>query len=230
MAKRTVPHDDLSAVVFSLDDSGARRHGRSGVSRLKRAMDVVGALIGLVVLAIPMAVTGVLIRVHMGSPVLFKQVRPGLYGKPFTLYKFRTMCDAVDNEGRLLADAERLPALGRMLRSTSLDELPELWNVLRGDMSLVGPRPLLKNYLDLYTAEQARRHHTRPGLTGLSQVCGRNAQSWERKLALDVEYVDRWSLWLDIKILVRTLGTVVRREGITQPGSATTEEFRGQMN
>lgn len=197
-------------------------------SRAKRAIDLVGALVGLVVFAIPMAVIALLIRARMGSPVLFTQIRPGLHGEPFTLYKFRTMREGVDNHGRPLPDAERLTALGRALRSTSLDELPELWSVLRGDMSLVGPRPLLMHYLELYTPEQARRHETRPGITGLSQIHGRNAQTWDRKLALDAQYVDRWSLWHDVTILARTLVAVAKREGITQPGSATAEEFRGQ--
>ncbi|CAN5362549.1 sugar transferase [soil metagenome] len=197
-------------------------------SYVKRAMDVVGALAGLLLFGLPMLIVVVLIRQRMGSPVLFRQVRPGLKGEPFTLYKFRTMRDATGGDGRPLPDAERLTAFGQLLRSTSLDELPELWNVLRGNMSLVGPRPLLIHYLDLYSPLQARRHEARPGLTGLSQVMGRNAQTWERKLALDVQYIDEWNLWLDIKILLRTMSAVLKRDGITQPGSATAEEFRGQ--
>lgn len=207
-----------------------RPEGGPAASPTKRATDIIGALVGLVVFAVPMVVIAALIRLRMGSPVLFTQRRPGLHGEPFTLYKFRTMREAVDAEGRPLADVERLTALGRTLRSTSVDELPELWNVLRGDMSLVGPRPLLMHYLGQYTAEQARRHETRPGLTGLSQVRGRNAQTWQRKLALDVEYVDTWSLWLDLAVLARTFLAVLRREGINQPGSATVDEFRGQTH
>lgn len=193
-------------------------------------MDVVGALAGLVIFGPPMLIVAILIRLRMGAPVLFRQVRPGLDGEPFTLYKFRTMRDATVRDGRQLPDAERLTSFGRLLRSTSLDELPELWNVMLGDMSLVGPRPLLMHYLGLYTPQQARRHGARPGLTGLSQVMGRNAQTWERKLTLDVQYIDEWNLWLDITILFRTMFAVLRRDGITQPGSATAQEFRGQTS
>ena len=202
--------------------------GRSGgYDRLKRVIDVAGAAGGLVVLAVPLLSVAVAIRVTMGRPVLFRQTRPGLRGEPFVLYKFRTMRDAVDAAGRPLPDAERLTRLGRLLRSTSVDELPQLWNVLKGDMSLVGPRPLLMEYLPRYSPEQARRHEVRPGLTGLAQVDGRNALDWDTKLALDVAYVDRRSLWLDMRILARTLVQVVRREGISQPGHATAEPFRG---
>lgn len=197
-------------------------------SRTKRAIDVVGSILGLTLSALLMVALGLLIRIRLGSPVLFKQVRPGLHGGPFTLYKFRTMLDAVGADGRALPDVDRLTAFGKSLRASSLDELPELWNVLRGDMSLVGPRPLLMHYLDFYTPEQARRHEARPGLTGLSQTMGRNAQTWERKLALDVQYIDNWTLWLDAKILMRTVCAVLKRDGITQPGSATADEFRGQ--
>lgn len=203
-------------------------HGGPAASRAKRVMDVVGACAGLLLFGLPMLIVAALIRQRMGSPVLFRQVRPGLGGEPFTLYKFRTMLDATDGDGRPLPDAERLTAFGRLLRSTSLDELPELWSVLRGDMSLVGPRPLLMHYLDVYTPQQARRHEARPGLTGLSQILGRNAQTWERKLTLDVQYIDEWNLWLDVKILLRTMLAVLKQDGITQPGSATAEEFRGQ--
>ncbi len=194
---------------------------------VKRGVDVAGALLGLVLLAPLLALTAVLVRVGMGSPVLFRQTRPGRGGKPFTLYKFRTMVDARDSAGTLRPSAERLTPLGRWLRSTSLDELPELVNVLRGDMSLVGPRPLLLKYLDRYTATQARRHETRPGITGWAQVNGRNTLTWEERFALDVWYVDHWSLWLDVKILSRTLARVLKREGISPAHGAIMEEFHG---
>ena len=163
----------------------------------------------------------------MGSPVLFKQQRPGLHGKPFMMSKFRTMTDARDGDGNLLPDADRLTRLGRFLRSTSLDELPELFNVLKGDMSLVGPRPLLMRYLDRYTPEQARRHEVRPGITGWAQINGRNALSWEDKFTLDVWYVDHCSLLLDMRIILQTIWKVLRREGISQEGEATMSEFMG---
>ena len=201
--------------------------GQTRSPTLKRVIDVVGGCIGFVVFLVPMAVVALAVRIKLGRPVLFVQTRPGLHGQPFRLYKFRTLLDLFDAEGRLLPDADRLTPFGRFLRSTSLDELPELYNVVRGDMSLVGPRPLLMEYLDRYTPEQARRHNVRPGLTGLSQVQGRNAQTWERKLELDTWYAEHWTLWLDCKILLRTVVKVLRREGITQPGSATAEEFLG---
>jgi lipopolysaccharide/colanic/teichoic acid biosynthesis glycosyltransferase len=163
----------------------------------------------------------------MGFPVLFYQTRPGLNEKPFTMLKFRTMRDAFDSEGRPLPDAERLTPLGRFLRATSLDELPELWNVLKGDMSLVGPRPLLPQYLDRYTAFERRRHEVKPGLTGWAQIGGRNSLTWHDKFKLDVWYVDNWSLSLDLKILLRTVSTVLRRDGIAQQGHATMPEFMG---
>jgi len=159
--------------------------------------------------------------------VLFRQQRPGLHGQPFTLYKFRTMTDARDAQGNLLPDAQRLMPLGRFLRSTSLDELPELFNVFKGDMSLVGPRPLLMRYLDRYTPEQMRRHEVKPGITGWAQVNGRNAVTWEQKFALDVWYVSNVSLWLDMKIIALTVWKVFKREGISQPGHATAQEFTG---
>jgi lipopolysaccharide/colanic/teichoic acid biosynthesis glycosyltransferase len=187
--------------------------------RVKRAVDVVGAAVGLVVAAVPMAVIAVAIRVSMGRPVLFAQVRPGLGGEVFTLYKFRTMRAGSG------PDAERITRVGRFLRATSLDELPELWNVLRGDMSLVGPRPLLVEYLDRYSPEQARRHEVRPGITGLAQVSGRNASTWPERLALDVRYVDERSLGLDVRILARTVRAVLRREGISADGHATMPRF-----
>jgi sugar transferase EpsL len=194
---------------------------------IKRAVDLAGALAGLVLLALPMAVVALVVRCSLGRPVLFRQERPGLHGAPFTLLKFRTMTDACDARGRLLPDAERLTPLGRFLRSTSLDELPELVNVLRGDMSLVGPRPLLTEYLERYSPQQMRRHEVKPGITGWVQVNGRNALTWERKFALDVWYVDNRSLWLDLKILALTLRAVLRREGISEPGQATAREFLG---
>lgn len=195
--------------------------------RLKRGMDIVGAATGLLLCAPILAVIALLVRLKLGSPILFRQQRPGLHGKPFTLYKFRTMTDARDADGNLLPDAERLTNFGRFLRRTSLDELPELINVLKGDMSLVGPRPLLIQYLQRYTPEQARRHETRPGITGWAQINGRNALSWEEKFHLDVWYVDNVSLWLDLKILFLTVWKVLRREGISQTGHATMEEFLG---
>jgi len=169
----------------------------------------------------------VTIRWKLGAPVLFRQQRSGLGGRPFWLLKFRTMTDARDAHGRLLSDTERLTKLGRFLRSTSLDELPELFNVLKGDMSLVGPRPLLMQYLDRYTLEQARRHEAKPGITGWAQVNGRNALTWEEKFKLDVWYVDNQSFWLDIKIIFMTIWKILKREGINQQGQATMEEFKG---
>lgn len=188
---------------------------------VKRAFDVLVSGVALVVAAIPMAGLAVAIRRTMGSPVLFRQVRPGLGGRPFTILKFRTMRDGDE------PDAERITRLGRFMRETSLDELPELLNVLRGDMSLVGPRPLLVAYLDRYTPEQARRHEVRPGLTGLAQVSGRNATTWDQRFALDVQYVDTRSLALDLRIIGRTVKAVVAREGISAEGHATMPEFRG---
>jgi lipopolysaccharide/colanic/teichoic acid biosynthesis glycosyltransferase len=193
----------------------------------KRVIDVAASALGLLVVSPIFLALALLIRVRLGAPVLFRQTRPGLHARPFTIYKFRTMRDARDARGNTLPDADRLPPLGRFLRSTSLDELPELWNVLRGDMSLVGPRPLLMEYLPLYSAEQARRHEVRPGITGWAQVNGRNALGWKDRFALDVEYVDRVSLALDARILLLTMLKVFRREGINQQGSATMEKFRG---
>lgn len=195
---------------------------------IKRAFDVVASAALLFMLAPVLLVTAWLVRRHLGSPVLFTQVRQGQRGDPFTIYKFRTMRDALDDQGRQLPDEERLTSLGRWLRSTSVDELPELVNVLRGEMSLVGPRPLIMDYVARYTPEQARRMDVPPGLTGLAQVSGRNALTWEDRFALDVEYVDRWSLWLDLQILWRTVGAVVAREGISAAGHATMPEFRGK--
>ena len=194
---------------------------------LKRAIDGSAAAAGLVVLAPLMLAVGLAIRLSMGRPVLFRQVRPGYRGRPFTLYKFRTMREAVGPDGTPLPDAERLTRVGRFVRSTSLDELPQLWNVLRGDLSLVGPRPLLMQYLPLYSPEQARRHEVRPGITGWAQVNGRNAIGWDEKFRLDVWYVDHWSLGLDLKILAMTAVKVLRREGISEAGAATMTPFRG---
>jgi sugar transferase EpsL len=194
---------------------------------LKRGLDVVAATVGLVVLAPMLAVVALVIRWRLGSPVLFRQQRPGYRGRPFTLIKFRTMLDRSGPDGEPVPDQARLTALGRLLRSTSIDELPTLWNVIRGDMSLVGPRPLLIEYLPRYSAEQMRRHDVRPGITGWAQTNGRNAVSWEKKFELDVWYVDNRSLRLDLRILALTVGNVLRREGISQPGRATADPFQG---
>lgn len=204
-----------------------RRRSRGFGLAMKRALDVVGAGAGLVVLSPVLALLALLIRVKLGGPVLFRQDRPGLDGKVFTLLKFRTMSDARDRQGNLLPDEQRLGRFGQILRSTSLDELPELWNVLRGEMSLVGPRPLLIKYLDRYSPEQARRHELKPGVTGWAQVNGRNSPSWDTKLALDVWYVDHWSFLLDIRILLRTVMTLIRRDGIEHGDHVTMPEFQG---
>jgi lipopolysaccharide/colanic/teichoic acid biosynthesis glycosyltransferase len=197
---------------------------------LKRGLDCLIAGVALLVFSPLWLATAVAIGASMGRPIFFRQIRPGLRGRPFTLAKFRTMCDARDQNGRLLDDAHRLTPLGRFLRASSLDELPQLWNVLRGDMSLVGPRPLLMQYLDRYTPEQARRHEVKPGITGWAQVNGRNAVSWEEKFDLDLWYVDHWSLSLDLRILWLTFMRVVRRDGISQQGHATMPEFMGQAD
>jgi sugar transferase EpsL len=193
----------------------------------KRALDLTLTIAALVLLAPVIIAVAALVRLRLGAPVLFRQQRPGLAGKPFTMYKFRTMTDASDAAGRPLPDAQRLTAFGRFLRSTSLDELPELINVLRGEMSLVGPRPLLTTYLDRYSPEQMRRHEVRPGITGWAQVNGRNAISWEEKFALDVWYVDHRSLRLDLWIMALTAWKIVRRDGISPHGQATMPEFAG---
>lgn len=194
---------------------------------LKRVLDVLGAAALLLLLAPVLAGIAWAVRRRLGSPVLFAQVRPGLHGRPFTIYKFRTMRDATLPDGRPLPDEERLTPFGRWLRASSLDELPELWNVLRGDMSFVGPRPLIMAYLPRYTPEQARRMDVRPGITGLAQVNGRNALSWEERFRLDVDYVDRWNLALDATILWHTVATVLAREGISAEGHATMPPFLG---
>ncbi len=194
---------------------------------LKRLFDILGAVFGLLIL-LPIIVTlAWQVRRKLGSPVLFRQTRPGLHGKPFQLIKFRTMRNAIGLDGRPLHDSERMTSFGSFLRSASLDELPELWNVLKGDMSLVGPRPLLMEYLPLYSLEQARRHEVRPGVTGWAQVNGRNALSWEEKFRLDVWYVDNHSFWLDLKILALTVKKVFVREGISAAGEVTTTYFTG---
>jgi len=194
----------------------------------KRMLDVLGAVVILTAVFPFLIVIAVLVWVNIDKPILFCQVRPGFKGKPFIMFKFRTMNSACDSQGHLLPDADRLTPFGRFLRSTSLDELPELINVLYGEMSFVGPRPLLMEYLDRYTPEQMRRHDVLPGITGWAQVNGRNALTWEEKFAFDVWYVDHQSLWLDAKILVRTMWTVLRREGISQPGRETADKFRGR--
>ena len=194
---------------------------------LKRLFDILGAVLGLLIL-LPIIVTlAWQVRRKLGSPVLFRQTRPGLHGKPFQLIKFRTMRNAIGLDGRPLPDSERMTSFGSFLRSASLDELPELWNVLKGDMSLVGPRPLLMEYLPLYSLEQARRHEVRPGVTGWAQVNGRNALSWEEKFRLDVWYVDNHSFWLDLKILALTVKKVFVREGISAAGEVTMTYFTG---
>lgn len=194
---------------------------------IKRPQDFCCALAAIIVLSPVMAVTAVLVRIKLGSPVIFKQKRPGLNGKIFTLYKFRTMTDKKDKNGELLPDEERLTRFGKILRSTSLDELPELVNMLKGDMSVVGPRPLLVKYLPLYNERQARRHEVRPGFTGYAQVHGRNAITWEDKFEKDVYYVDHISFLGDWKIIFQTVGTVLRREGISSETAQTMEEFEG---
>ena len=194
---------------------------------MKRLIDFTVALVALIVASPALLTCALLIRLFIGKPVLFKQTRPGLNAKPFNMVKFRTMTNERDEHGNLLSDEKRLTQLGKFLRSTSLDELPELWNVLNGDMSLVGPRPLLMEYLDLYTDEQARRHEARPGITGWAQVNGRNAISWEQKFKLDVWYVDNQSTWLDIKIIFMTAKKVLVREGISASGEATMSKFKG---
>ena len=193
----------------------------------KRSGDLILAALALLACAPLLLAIAAVVRLDVGRPVLFRQRRPGLNGTPFTLLKFRTMRNTRDSTGTLLADADRLTRLGRFLRSTSLDELPELWNVLKGDMSLVGPRPLLMRYLDRYTKEQARRHAVRPGITGLAQVGGRNALTWQQKFALDIEYVDNCSWRLDVTILARTARDVLARRNVNQPGHATAQEFMG---
>ncbi|MBW3496678.1 sugar transferase (plasmid) [Bacillus sp. FDAARGOS_1420] len=195
---------------------------------LKRVFDFTIACMGLLILTIPIGIIAALVRIKLGSPIIFKQLRPGLNGKSFYLYKFRTMTDEKDENGNLLSDYLRLTSLGRLLRKFSLDELPQLINVIKGNISLVGPRPLLMEYLSLYTPEQARRQEVLPGITGWAQVNGRNAISWEEKFELDVWYVDHQSFWLDVKIIFLTIIKVFKSEGISQQGHVTIERFTGE--
>ncbi len=197
---------------------------------IKRLIDIIASLAGLILLSPVLLIVAYLIRKNLGSPVLFRQIRPGKDGKPFEMVKFRSMRDAIDKDGNPLPDNERLTPFGKALRSTSLDELPELWNVLKGEMSLVGPRPLLMEYLPHYDQEQYRRHEVRPGVTGWAQVNGRNALSWEEKFKLDVWYVDHRSVWLDVKILFLTVKKVFIKEGIAAEGEATMNKFTGSKD
>jgi sugar transferase EpsL len=199
----------------------------SSIPISKRFLDLALTISGLLIWTPLMVFISLLVGVYFGTPIIFRQKRPGYHGKPFWVYKFRTMTNAHDEQHNLLPDDQRITRLGRFLRSTSLDELPELFNVLRGEMSWVGPRPLLMQYMERYSSEQARRHEVLPGITGWAQVNGRNALTWEEKFKLDVWYVDHWSFWLDIRILLLTIVKVLRREGINQPGQATAEEFMG---
>ena len=201
-----------------------------GLPISKRIFDLIAVTLGLIILSPFILLTAISVRIFLGTPFLFRQQRPGYKGQPFFIYKFRTMTAASDSTGNLLPDAQRLTRLGRFLRALSLDELPELLNILRGEMSLVGPRPLLMEYLERYSPEQMRRHDAYPGLTGWAQVNGRNAITWQDKFHYDVWYVDNWSFWLDIKIMFMTLWKVVKREGISQPGQATTEYFMGNSD
>jgi len=196
--------------------------------QIKRLLDIIAAIIILLLLLPSLLVLILLVAIFLGRPVFFRQTRPGYQAQPFQMIKFRTMTDACDAKGVLLPDAQRLTRFGKLLRATSLDELPELWNVLKGEMSLVGPRPLLMEYLPLYSKEQMRRHKVRPGITGWAQVNGRNAISWTEKFNYDIWYVSHYSFWLDIKILLMTCKKVFIKEGITQAGSATAEKFTGQ--
>lgn len=197
---------------------------------LKRVLDIAIASTALVILSPVYAFVAYKVRKNLGSPVLFRQVRPGLHGKPFEMIKFRSMKDAVDAQGNPLPDSERLTSFGQMLRSSSLDEMPELWNVIKGEMSIVGPRPLLTEYLPLYNAEQAKRHNVRPGMTGYAQVNGRNAIGWEEKFKLDTWYVENQSLWLDFKIMLKTVKKVLAKEDISAEGEATMTKFTGSKH
>lgn len=194
---------------------------------LKRGFDIVGSLCGLIILSPVIAITAYKVKKNLGTPVLFRQTRPGLHGQPFEMIKFRSMLDPIDANGNILSNNERLTPFGKTLRNTSLDELPELWNVIKGDMSLVGPRPLLMSYLPLYNQEQHRRHEVRPGITGYAQVNGRNAISWEEKFKLDTFYVENQSLWLDIKILMKTVKKVIIKDGINVDSNTTMSTFTG---
>lgn len=194
---------------------------------IKRILDIAIASTALILLSPVYFMVAHKVKKNLGSPVLFRQVRPGLHGKPFEMVKFRTMKDALDADGNPLPDSERLTPFGKMLRATSLDEMPELWNVIKGDMSIVGPRPLLMEYLPLYNSEQAKRHHVRPGITGHAQVNGRNAISWEKKFELDTWYVENQSLWLDFKIMLKTVKKVIAKDDISAEGEATMTKFTG---
>ncbi|MBK7318145.1 sugar transferase [Candidatus Villigracilis affinis] len=195
----------------------------------KRIFDLTFALIALIILSPVLILTAIFVRIFIGSPILFTQQRPGYKGRPFHIYKFRSMTNRFARDGSLLPDAERLTRFGRILRSLSLDELPELFNILRGEMSFVGPRPLLMDYLPLYSPEQMRRHDVMPGLTGWAQVNGRNAIDWPSRFRMDVWYVDNWSFWLDIRIIFMTVSKVVLREGVNQVGQSTVEYFKGEQ-
>lgn len=197
---------------------------------IKRLLDIIIASIALILLSPLYAFVAYKVKKNLGSPVLFRQVRPGLHGKPFEMIKFRTMKDAVDEQGNPLPDSERLTPFGQMLRSTSLDEMPELWNVIKGDMSIVGPRPLLMEYLPLYSPEQAKRHYVRPGMTGHAQVNGRNAIGWEEKFKLDTWYVENQSIWLDFKIMFKTVHKVLAKDDISAEGEATMTRFTGSQH
>jgi len=194
---------------------------------IKRILDITIASTALILLSPVYLIVAHKVKKNLGSPVLFRQVRPGLHGKPFEMIKFRTMKDALDAEGNPLPDSERLTPFGKMLRATSLDEMPELWNVIKGDMSIVGPRPLLMEYLPLYNEQQAKRHNVRPGITGYAQVNGRNAISWEKKFELDTWYVENQSLWLDFKIMLKTIKKVIAKDDISAEGEATMTKFTG---
>ncbi len=194
---------------------------------IKRLFDIIAAIVGLILLSPLLLILAIIVRLKIGSPVLFLQTRPGFNGNLFTIYKFRTMSNASDSQGKILPDSDRLSSFGKFLRSTSLDELPEFFNVLKGDMSFVGPRPLMTKYLDRYTPQQARRHEVKPGITGWAQINGRNAVSWEDKFKLDLWYVDNWSIIVDLKIILKTFGYVFKREGISQKGRVTADEFMG---
>ena len=196
---------------------------------IKRLLDIVIASIALILLSPVYFIVARKVKKNLGSPVLFRQVRPGLHGKPFEMIKFRTMKDAIDANGNPLPDSERLTPFGKMLRATSLDEIPELWNVIKGEMSIVGPRPLLVEYLPLYNTEQAKRHHVRPGITGYAQVNGRNAISWEKKFELDTWYVENQSLWLDFKIMIKTVKKVLAKDDISAEGEVTMSKFTGTV-
>lgn len=198
-----------------------------GMRLSKRIFDLIGTIFGLILLSPLILLTALSVAIFLGTPIIFQQKRAGFKGKPFYIYKFRTMTDASDSDGNLLPDSVRITRLGHFLRSFSLDELPELLNIVRGEMSLVGPRPLLMEYLDRYSSEQNRRHDVYPGLTGWAQVNGRNALTWQDKFRYDVWYVDNWTIWLDMKIILMTVWKVIRREGVSQPGRVTTEYFMG---